>query len=136
VNNLVFIMLCLFVMLFCGPVLGAEEITSTPSGASLVWVFVNSPFGLTIIASLFGTGMGFFFTRNPKWKVIFESNRGIFFDAVRYAEKAIPDTTENKAASRADAALKFILRLEPHLNGIPPADLKRAITEAHDKLKS
>jgi hypothetical protein len=74
-------------------------------------------------------------TKLPRWQVFFNENKGALYDAVRFAENAIPDNTPNKAAQRADAALKFILANSPDAKGEKKATVRLAIDEAHAKLQ-
>lgn len=96
---------------------------------SLIWAVANSPLGITIISAVVIFLLGKVFTAKPEWEKTFIQYRGLFFDAVRAAEKAIPDTTENKSAAKADAALKYLLKIEPGLSRSPTEDLKRALEE-------
>lgn len=124
-----------FLILLCGPVLAADETAAPSSVGTLIWAFANSPIGVTVLSALGCMVIGAYFKRHPEWKQTFDQHNGLFFDAVRHAEKAIPDDVPNPAAQKADMALKFILKLEPGLSGKKEVDLRRAITEAHDKLK-
>lgn len=133
-SGFMYTLVCVMLMLFSGPVFGAEE--QAGGAGTLVWAFVNSPVGVAIVVAILSAILGVVFKRKPEWQEIFESNRGNFFDAVRHAESAIPDNATNKAAQKTDVALKFLLKLEPGLAKNKTANLKRALTEAHDKLKA
>jgi len=98
---------------------------------SLVWLFVNSPVGLTIVGSVLVWILGMVFRQKPTWQKIYDEHKGLLVDAVKHAERAIPDDTENKAAARADAALKFVLKVQSHLGGRQKA-VKEAINAAHN----
>lgn len=109
--------------------------TDTTLGA-LVWAFVNSPVGVSIVGGAFAFVLARLFTAQPSWQRTYDEYGGLFFDAVRHAERSIPDNTPNRAAQRADSALKFLLRLEPKLASKPKVDLMRGLTEAHDTIKA
>lgn len=103
---------------------------------TILWNFVNSPVGLMIVGTILAGILGAVFKAQPAWQVVFDKHKGLFFDAVRAAEKAIPDDTPNPGAAKADFALKLILKLEPSLTGAKEVDLQKAITAAHDALKA
>lgn len=116
------------------PIAFAQEVPpeAHASGAgTLLWTFANSPVGLMVISSVLVFVLGKVFMAKPEWQKVFDQYRGAFFDAVSHAEKAIPDDTPNTAARRADAALKFLLQLYPHLEKVPKAELNKAVAEAH-----
>jgi hypothetical protein len=106
-----------------------------PTLASLLWAFLNSPVGVTVVSSVLLLLVGKFFTATPEREKVFETYKGLFFDAVRYAEKAIPDGSPNVAAARADAALKFALQLEPKLGRKKDVDVRAAINLAHAEVE-
>src|SRR4051812_47816888 len=114
---------------------GIAPVTSQAGGSSfgsLLWAFLNSSLGLTIVVGMFTTVMAKIATVKPEWFALFVAHKGAFFDAVRYAEKAIPDDSPNVNLLRADSALKFILRLEhPELSKADESALRSAITKAH-----
>lgn len=101
-----------------------------------LWAFANSPVGVALVSGVALFLLGRLFTAKPGWRATYDRYRGLFFDAVRYAEKAIPDGTEDRAAAKADAALKWLLKMEPALRGENEADLHAAISEAHDTMKA
>lgn len=105
------------------------------SGAEWLWAFLNSPVGVTIIGGFFAYLLGKVVTAKPEWETVFNRYRGLFFDAVRAAEKAVPDNAENKTARKADEALKWLLKIEPGLNGQKGEVLNRALAEAHDMIR-
>lgn len=108
--------------------------TQTPEASgilAMLWAFANSPAGMTILSTACLAILGKVFTAKPEWFRILLAHKGVFFDACRWAEKAIPDGTPNVAMARADAALKFILEQEPRLKLVDEATIRRAISVAH-----
>lgn len=101
-----------------------------------LWTFANSPLGLVIAGAVIAILLARVFTAKPAWQAVFDRHRPAFFDAVRFAEKAIPDGSENVALRRLDEALKWVAKLEPSLANQDKQTLARAITEAHDALKT
>lgn len=102
----------------------------------LCWTFLNSTVGAGFVAILVSGVVTMIVKANPKAKEIYDHYKPVFFDAVRAAEKAIPDDTPNPAFQKMDMALKLALQLEPKLATVNETDLRRAITQAHDELKS
>ena len=84
------------------------------SGMNMLWVFINSPFGITIVVGIFANVIAM----KPLWK----RYEGTIIAAIKYAEKLIPDDTENKSKARLDAALKYVLEIFERVN-------QRSITE-------
>lgn len=82
-----------------------------------LWDFLNSPLGLMIVASLALWLLNRLYLKKPIWK----QYEGTIIAAVKWAEKTIPDNTENKSVARLDAALKYVLRVHD-------ATAKRAAT--------
>ena len=109
-----------------------------PENASvwtLVWTFVNSPLGVTLIVSVVSAVLTMIFKAKPGAEKLVDEHSGLFFDAIRHAEKAIPDNTTNKSAQRADAALKYLLKLETPLKKKKEAKLREALTVAHKRVE-
>jgi len=114
-------------------ILAVAEVVPAPSVDiwGLLWTFANSAIGITIVSAVVLFFLGRMFTSKPEWQKVFDQYRPLFFDAIRYAEKAIPDGSENTSARRADEALKFILKLEPKLAKSSPEDVQKGLAEAH-----
>ncbi|MFH0965640.1 MAG: hypothetical protein V2A58_16710 [Planctomycetota bacterium] len=86
------------------------------------------------VVALIGAGavalLRYLFMKRPEWEGIFATYKPLLIDAVRAAEQAIPDTAEGKAAQKADAALKYVLRVHGSLPGSEDA-VKAALDKAH-----
>jgi hypothetical protein len=94
--------------------------------------YVNSSAGLTVISAILVFILGKIFTAKPAWKLVYDKYLPLLMQGVKHAEKAIPDGyAPNKAFLRADAALKFVIQLEPALAKVSAAVLSQAITMAH-----
>lgn len=96
----------------------------------LIWTFLNSPFGISLVGAVVLWILARIFKAKPEWEKIYHEHSGLLVDAVKYAEKRIPDNSPNKAAARADAALKYVLKVESRL-AKKEGDLKTAIALAH-----
>lgn len=96
-----------------------------------IWKFLNSPVGVSIVSLVVAYALGRLWKAKPEWRKVFEKYRPYFFDAIRAAEKAIPDDTENKSAKRLDEALKYLLGF-PFLEDVHEDILLRAIEQAHE----
>lgn len=103
----------------------------------LVWEFVNSPTGITLLAGLLLWILNKIYTKKPAWK----SLEGLIVAGIKHAEKAIPDETENKGMAKFDEALKFIIKIHTKARGgsAPPPKLidsiKEGISLVHNKLE-
>jgi len=101
----------------------------------LIWEFVNSPAGITLAASLVLYVLNKAYSAKPAWKKF----EGTIISAIRLAEKAIPDTVDNKGIKRFDEALKHVLRVYKEVEGKRPSDkveaeLKEGISIIHDSI--
>lgn len=95
---------------------------------SMVWEVVNSPLGYTVCAAVLGWILKQIYKKNPGW----QKYEGTIIAAVRYAEKEIPDDTENKALARLDAALNYVLKLFPDAD---PVEVGEGISIVHNALE-
>jgi hypothetical protein len=69
------------------------------------WAFLNSPLGISMVVSAVGSLVAVIIAKVPfakKWG-------GILIEAVKYAEKAIPDDTKNTGLKKIDIALEYAL---------------------------
>jgi len=97
----------------------------------IIWDFLNSSLGVSVVAFILTFILGKIFTAKPKWKQIVLQYGPMLMRAVKTAEKQIPDDTSNAGLSRLDAALKYLLEMEPALIGVQPAALVQALTAVH-----
>ncbi len=99
---------------------------------------INSPAVVSLLITLALIVINRLFDHRPGWKRKWEKYSPVFIQAVRYAEKAIPDDNPNKALRRADEALKYAIRLlDEHGRRITSADtsdLRLAISATHAEL--
>lgn len=110
----------------------AEEASSI---GTLIWTFVNSPVGVSIISGLVLFILARVWKAKPAWEKVYNEHKGLFFDAVRTAEAAIPNDVEGTAGKRADAALQLILKLEHSIARKSKNDLRLALDKAHTELE-
>ena len=71
-----------------------------------LWNFLNSPLFLTLASIALAYGLGKLLTAKPEW----EKWKGPIIEAIKFAEKNIPDDTANVSARRLDAALKYVIQ--------------------------
>lgn len=95
------------------------------------WAALNTPIGVTIVSAVVVFILGRIFTQVPKAQALFETYKGPLMDAVRWAEKAIPDDSPNTGLQRFDAALKYVLKVQPQLANVKETDLHAMINQAH-----
>ena len=103
-------------------------------GATL-WTFLNSPTGITLLGGAILWLLNRIYAAKPMWKQF----EGTICDAIRTAEKLIPDDTPNKGLAKLDAALELVLAAFESAKGraAKPAEeaaLKNAIQLKHNEL--
>ena len=72
-----------------------------------VWGALNSPVGIAAVAGVILWILNRVYAKKPAWQAF----EGTIIAAVKWAEKAIPDDTENTAAKRFDEALRYVLKV-------------------------
>jgi len=101
---------------------------------------INSPAFLTVLLAVLSYMLSRIFDKRPAWKRHWAQWNPVFIQAVRYAEKIIPDNHPNKAVARADEALKYTIRvLEGHGIAVTDTDkpeLELNLIETHHQLDS
>lgn len=102
-----------------------------------IWAAMNSPIGITAAAGIVAWLLERVFLALPAWKAY----EGTIIGAIKYAEKEIPDDTENKGAERLDAALKYVLKVYEACERRPPSprllsDLRETIGVKHAELEA
>jgi len=128
------ILLFLFSLFVLGFSQAAESTVippQTPSILDTILGFLNSSVGVTAIGGIIVWILGKVFTAKPEWKVYYDKYQPLLISAVKQAEKAIPDDTDNKALKRMDFALKYVLTIEGSLANANQTALKDAITAVH-----
>jgi len=78
-----------------------------------VWSILNSPAGITTMATIMLWLLNKLATSKPLW-VKYE---GTLIAAVKAAEKVIPDDSSNKSVARLDEALKYTLKIYEQAKG-------------------
>ena len=79
----------------------------------VIWAALNSPVGITTVASLALWALNKIYAAKPEW----QQYEGALIKAVRWAEREIPDDTANKHMKRADSALRYALAAYERMNG-------------------
>lgn len=111
----------------------AASAEAGPDIAGLVWKFLNTPIGLSVVGSILLFILGKIFTAKPTWKKYVDKYGPLIMAAVKKAEKAIPDDVENKAVKRLDEALKYVLAV---VGSAKERSMKLAITHVHAEAES
>lgn len=101
----------------------------------MLWAFANSPIGVTLVSGVFLFLLNRLYAAKPGWAKF----EGVIISAVQYAEKAIPDNTENRGMARLDAALQYVVNVHQQatggtLKGGKVAEIKEGIQIIHDQL--
>ncbi|MHA1344972.1 MAG: hypothetical protein ACTSO3_01095 [Candidatus Heimdallarchaeaceae archaeon] len=116
------------------PVTAVVEEDKGSSFGKNLWLFLNSPIGLSVIAFILTLIGGKIFTAKPKWKSLVLKYGPQLMQAVKLAEKKI--TTDSGGLSRLDDALEYIIKLEPKLAKVDSEDIKKALTTVHAKAEA
>lgn len=91
-----------------------------------VMEILNSPLAITVAASICLWVLGRIYAKKPTW----QKYEGTIIAAIRSAEKAIPDNSENKSVKRLDEALKYVIKVfEEREKRTVTAEEKAEITE-------
>ena len=96
----------------------------------MVWTFVNSPIGVSIVTCLVAYGLGKFWKVKPGWERLFDRHRGIFFDAIRYAEEETRSAAAGSSQEKANLALGYLLEIEKTLDSYSINTLTQGIERA------
>lgn len=104
---------------------------------SMVWAAVNSPIGISVMVTIVGWVLVKVYAKKPLWKPF----EGTIIAAIKYAEKAIPDDSTNKAVKRLDEALKYVLKIHREVENRRAtaeevAQLREGIQIVHEKMES
>lgn len=104
---------------------------------TLLWVFINSPVGMLLIAAIVSALGAKKYLGKPEWA----EWEGTIIAGIKMAEKAIPDDTENKGRKRLDKALKYVLAIYA-MRELKPATAKtrnaflQGVQIKHDQLEA
>ncbi len=144
---------CVALILAAAPPMSAQAVappdcgtvtTAPSSGGGLlarVWEFLNSPFGIALVATAGLAILNVIAKRAPKLAQLLATYKGDIIAAIKYAEKSIPDDAQNVSLARLDAALKYAIAViaEGERRALSPpeiAAIRSSISEVHDELES
>ena len=102
---------------------------------AIIWAFLNSPVGMALVMGFLAWILGKLWASKPEWEKYYNTYKGAFFSAVKWAEQHIDDDAEGAAATKADAALKYLLKIQPGLSKYKEESLREAITKAHTDIE-
>lgn len=102
-----------------------------------LWAVVNSPAGITLLATVLLWLLGRLYTARPLW----QQYEGEIISAVKWAEKEIPDETPNAGLARLDVALKLVVAVYEKARGrtataAEVANLRNGIQLTHAELEA
>ena len=103
----------------------------------VAWDVVNSPAVIALMAGALLWLLNRLYAAKPAWQAF----EGTIIAAVKWAEKEIPDDTPNKAMSRLDAALNYVLKVYEEARGTPAdtqtkLELREGIQIIHAELEA
>lgn len=107
-----------------------------PGIGAAVWAFLNTPLGISVVGAILAFVLGKVFTAKPKWKKLMLKHGPALMQAVKTAEKNIPDDVENAGLARLDAALQYLIDIEPKLKAAKDSDVKAALSAVHSAAES
>ena len=101
-----------------------------------IWQIVNSPMGWAICGFIMLFIINKIFAAKPAWAKF----EGPMISAIKWAEKAIDDDSENSAMQKADSALKFFINSYQSAKGKKPSqkiieEVQLAFPIVHDKIE-
>jgi hypothetical protein len=103
---------------------------------TLIWAFLNSPLGISMVVSAVASLVAVVIAKVPLAK----KYGGVLISAVKYAEKAIDDDTENAGMHKLDLALQYALdRFEEIGVKVKEKDIPELVSglsEAHEKVEA
>jgi hypothetical protein len=102
-----------------------------------LWAVLNSPVGVSLVASAALWLINKLYTVKPAW----QAYEGAIINAVQWAEKEIPDNSDNKHIQRANLALQYTLAAYERLNGHRASqrmeeELKQGVEIVHTDLEA
>ena len=103
----------------------------------VAWDVVNSPAVIALMAGGLLWLLNRLYASKPAWQAF----EGTIIAAVKWAEKEIPDDTPNKAFSRLNAALNYVLKVYEEARGKPAdaqtkQELREGIQIVHAELEA
>lgn len=103
---------------------------------NLIWAFLNSPIGITLVVSAVGSVAAAIYAKKPLWK----KYEGVLISAVKMAEKAVPDDSESSGVKKLDDALKYTIKILEGM-GVKVKDkdkpeLIAGLSEMHEKVEA
>lgn len=96
-----------------------------------VWAFLNSPLGMAFVLGAMGHVLILIFKAKPEWQKIYEQNKGLFADAVKFADENLPAGTPGTGAAKAKLALDYVNKLEHPVADVKDEHLVHCIEAAH-----
>ncbi len=104
---------------------------------SAIWSFLNSAAGVTLVVGGLLALLQRLYAAKPAWA----KYEGAIVTGIKLAEKQIPDDTPNRAMARADAALRYVIKVYTEAKGRAPsaktlANLRDGIGILHADLET
>jgi len=96
-----------------------------------IWTLINTPAGITLIASVLLYLLNRLYAAKPLW----QQYEGTIVSAIRTAEKLVPDDTPNRGLAKFDQALQFVIEVFEARNKRQPTVLEKAILKEGINLK-
>lgn len=102
----------------------------------MLWNLMNTPMGITFSGFIILFIINKIFGAKPAWA----KYEGWVISAIKFAEKAVDDKTENAGLEKADKALKYFIDAYTKAKGKQPSqklinEVQAGIPIVHDKIE-
>ena len=101
----------------------------------VTWDVLNSPAVIAGVAALVLWLLNRVYAKKPAWQAF----EGTIIAGIKWAEKQIPDDSENKSLSRLNAAMQYVVKVEEVNGKRPPAAIEadlRGVQILHAELEA
>ncbi|MCK9179105.1 MAG: hypothetical protein M0P93_08890 [Candidatus Cloacimonetes bacterium] len=101
-----------------------------------IFTILNQPVVITLIAGVLLWALNKVYAKKPAWQAF----EGSIITGIKWAEKQIPDDSENKSVMKLNAALQYVLNVYKHTEGkraskAVEAELREGIQIIHAELE-
>ena len=72
-----------------------------------IWDLLNTPIGISAVAGGILLGLNRLYAAKPEWAAY----EGTIISAIQFAEKMVPDDTQNRPIAKLNTALSYVLKV-------------------------
>ena len=77
-----------------------------------IWDLINSPIGISVVAGALLWALNKLYAAKPAWAAY----EGTIVSGIKFAEKMVPDDTPNKASTKLNTAINYVLKVYENTN--------------------